>query len=299
MAQTADGNGVAALIVPGIADTNRQAQIPAGPPMTLGNMRERGMCGERCAEPASNSRALEASPAGCRCKLFAGSGESGVVVRKGTSMEITRRAFGFAAIGGTLTAVPALAKAPFAGLQAPGIYRLKVGAYEVTILSDGSFPLEAKIISGDAASAAKVLEGAFLPKDVVPTSVNEWLVNTGDKLVLVDTGTSNLFGPTLGRMAKNLAAAGIDPGVVDTVILTHMHPDHVGGLLTLDKQIAFSNAGVLVNNADYRFWTSGRSQLRRRMISNRSSKWPAMRSSLMRTPARSRFSRTESSLRPG
>ena len=133
---------------------------------------------------------------------------------KGTSMEITRRAFGFAAIGGTLTAVPALAKAPFAGLQVPGIYRLKVGAYEVTILSDGSFPLEAKIISGDAASAAKVLEGAFLPKDVVPTSVNEWLVNTGDKLVLVDTGTSNLFGPTLGRMAKNLAAAGIDPGAV-------------------------------------------------------------------------------------
>ena len=175
---------------------------------------------------------------------------------KGTSMEITRRAFGFAAIGGTLTAVPALAKAPFAGLQVPGIYRLKVGAYEVTILSDGSFPLEAKIISGDAASAAKVLEGAFLPKDVVPTSVNEWLVNTGDKLVLVDTGTSNLFGPTLGRMAKNLAAAGIDPGAVDTVILTHMHPDHLGGLLTLDKQIAFPNAGVLVNDADYRFWTS-------------------------------------------
>ncbi len=171
-------------------------------------------------------------------------------------MDITRRTFGLAALGGTLAAVPALAKAPFAGLQAPGVYRLKVGTYEVTILSDGSFPLEPKIFSGDAGGAAKLLEGAFLPQNVVPTSVNEWLVNTGDKLVLVDTGTSNLFGPTLGRMVRNLAAAGVDPSAVDTVIITHMHPDHVGGLLTPDKQIVFPNAGVLVNETDYRFWTS-------------------------------------------
>src|SRR5262245_6815473 len=172
-------------------------------------------------------------------------------------MDITRRSFGLAAIGGTLlTAVPALAKAPFAGTQAPGVYRFKLGAYEVTVLSDGSIPLETKIFTGDPDGAAKLLEGAFLPKDKTPTSVNEWVINTGDQLVLVDTGTSNVFGPTLGRMAKNLAAAGIDPAAVDTVIITHLHPDHVSGLLTPDKQVAFPNAGVQVNETDYNLWTS-------------------------------------------
>ena len=109
-----------------------------------------------------------------------------------------------------LVAAPALAKAPFAGVQAPGVYRLKVGGFEVTVLSDGWLPLEANIFSGDPTTAPKLLEASFLPKDAIPTSVNEWLVNTGDKLVLVDTGTSNLFGPTLGRLAKHLAAAGYD-----------------------------------------------------------------------------------------
>jgi glyoxylase-like metal-dependent hydrolase (beta-lactamase superfamily II) len=140
-------------------------------------------------------------------------------------MHLTRRSFGLAALSGALAA-PALAKAPFAGVQAPGVYRLKVGGFEVTVLSDGWLPLEAKIFSGDPTIAPKLLEASFLPKDAIPTSVNEWLVNTGDKLVLVDTGTSNLFGPTLGRLAKHLAAAGIEPGAVDAIILTHMHPDH-------------------------------------------------------------------------
>jgi glyoxylase-like metal-dependent hydrolase (beta-lactamase superfamily II) len=175
-------------------------------------------------------------------------------------MHITRRSF--AALGGAvignalLAALPAFAKAPFAGVQAPGVYRHKVGAFEVTVLSDGWLGLDPKIFSGDAAGAAKLLESAFLPKDAVPTSVNEWLVNTGDKLVLVDTGTSNVFAPTLGRMATNLTAAGVDAGAIDTIILTHMHPDHVAGLLTADKKIAFPNAGVYVNEDDYKFWTS-------------------------------------------
>jgi glyoxylase-like metal-dependent hydrolase (beta-lactamase superfamily II) len=172
-------------------------------------------------------------------------------------MDLTRRSFGLAAIGGTLlTAVPALAKAPFAGTQAPGLNRFKLGDYEITVLSDGWLPLKTEIFSGDPAGASKLLESAFLPKDATPTSVNEWVVNTGDKLVLVDTGTSTLFGPTLGRMPRNLAAAGIDPDTIDTVIITHLHPDHVNGLLTPDNLIAFPNAAVLVNGADYDFWTS-------------------------------------------
>src|SRR5437667_8865245 len=101
-------------------------------------------------------------------------------------MQITRRRFGLAAFGGVLLpAVPALSKAPVSGAQVPGVYRQKVGAFEVTVLSDGWLPIETKIFSGDPASAEKLLENAFLPKDATPTAVNEWLVNTGDKLVLI------------------------------------------------------------------------------------------------------------------
>jgi glyoxylase-like metal-dependent hydrolase (beta-lactamase superfamily II) len=176
-------------------------------------------------------------------------------------MKITRRSFGFLALGsaagGMLApAAPAIAKAPFSGVQAAGVYRLKVGGFEVTVLSDGWLPVETKLFSGSPDTAGKFLEASFLPKDNIPTAVNEWLVNTGDKLILVDTGTSNVFAPTLGRMAKNLAAAGVDPAAVDMVILTHLHPDHAAGLLTLDKKIAFPNATVHVAEAEYAFWTS-------------------------------------------
>lgn len=172
-------------------------------------------------------------------------------------MNITRRTFGLGAVGSLLVpTVPALAKAPFAGTQAAGVYRLKVGNFEVTVLNDGWLPLETKIFTGSADGAAKLLESSFLSASETPTAVNEWLVNTGDKLILVDTGTSNAFGPTLGRMAKNLAAAGADPATVDMVILTHLHPDHAAGLLTTDKKIAFPNATVHVSEAEYGFWTS-------------------------------------------
>src|SRR5262245_13109986 len=115
-------------------------------------------------------------------------------------MLVTRRSFGLTALGGALvSAVPALAKAPFASTQVPGVYRLKVGTFEVTVLSDGWLPLETKLFSGDAEGAKKLLDRAFLPRDATPTSVNEWLVNTGDKLVLVDAGTSNGRAPTVGR----------------------------------------------------------------------------------------------------
>ena len=172
-------------------------------------------------------------------------------------MNITRRSFALAALGGIFVpALPAIAKAPFAGVQAAGIYRRKVGDFEVTVVNDGLFAVEAKLFTGSAEGASKLLESSFLPRDVIPTAVNEWLINTTDKLILVDTGTSNLFGPTLGRMAKNLAAGGVDPAAVDMVILTHLHPDHAAGLLTTDKKIAFPNATVHVSEAEYAFWTS-------------------------------------------
>jgi flavorubredoxin len=92
-----------------------------------------------------------------------------------------------------------------------------------------------------------MLEAAYLPKEATPTAVNEWLVNTGDKLVLVDTGTSNVFAPTLGRMAKKPRRRG-RRSRRSRCDHHHAHPpDHAAGLLTTDKKVQFPNATIHVN----------------------------------------------------
>ncbi|MFY9836306.1 MAG: MBL fold metallo-hydrolase [Xanthobacteraceae bacterium] len=124
------------------------------------------------------------------------------------------------------------------------------------MLSDGNLTLEATQFSGDQARAEELLEAAFLPKTGILTAVNEWLINTGENLILVDTGASKVFLPTLGRLPQNLAAAGVDPSTIDAVVITHMHPDHVPGLLAADGTIMFKNAIIHVNGDEYAFWTS-------------------------------------------
>ena len=174
-------------------------------------------------------------------------------------MDFTRRSFGLAAAGAAvLPALPAAAKEAPAGVQAPGIYRMKVGTYEVTVLNDGSGALPTKYFSGDAEGSAKLLENAFVAsKDMAPTTFNEWLINTGDKLILVDTGYSNAIGPLAGHLPKTLTAAGVNPADIDAVVITHIHPDHCLGLLTTEKQIAFPNATVHVNGEEYAWWLEG------------------------------------------
>jgi glyoxylase-like metal-dependent hydrolase (beta-lactamase superfamily II) len=174
-------------------------------------------------------------------------------------MEFTRRSFGLAAASTALLPVlPAAAKKAPVGAQAPGVYRLKIGAFEVTVLNDGSAALPTKYFSGDAEGAAKLLENAFVAnKEMAPTTFNEWLINTGDKLILVDTGYSSAIGPMAGKLPKVLAAAGVNPADIDAVVITHIHPDHCNGLLTTDKQIAFPNATVHVNGDEFAWWLEG------------------------------------------
>jgi len=145
---------------------------------------------------------------------------------------------------------------PQAGKQAPGVYRFKVGAFEVTVLSDGNLAIDRPLFTGDAAGTDKLLQSAFLPQGAIPTCVNDWLVNTGDKLVLVDAGAGNSFAPTLGKMHGNLAVAGVNPAAVDAVVITHMHPDHIPGLLDTDGKAMFPNAVVHINADEHAFWTA-------------------------------------------
>ena len=156
---------------------------------------------------------------------------------------------------GTVT-LPQLshAAAPVVGTQAPAFYRMMVGDIEVTALSDGTvnLPMAKLLQSKNPKRVSDTLKRDFLG-DTVETSVNAYLVNTGTKLVLIDTGAGVLFGPTLGKLLINLKAAGYSPDQVDDIYITHMHPDHVGGLMT-DGQMAFANATLHIDQADTEFW---------------------------------------------
>jgi len=164
-----------------------------------------------------------------------------------------------------LLAVLAVACVPFAAATAaapqsktspPGVYRMMLGDFEVTALSDGTVELPfLQILQRiTKAKAESMLARQFL-KDPVQTSVNVFLINTGDKLVLVDTGAGTFFGPTLGRMLTALKAAGYQPEQVDEIYISHMHGDHIGGLLA-DGKAAFPNAVVRAEKADGEFWLS-------------------------------------------
>ena len=148
------------------------------------------------------------------------------------------------------------AAAPAQKLQAPGFYRMLLGDFEITALSDGTVPLEVRklLTNTTPQKVDQLLKRSFLT-DPVETSVTAFLVNTGSKLVLIDTGSGNLFGPTLGNLINNLKAAGYQPEQVDEIYITHMHADHVGGLMAGDK-LAFPNAIVRADQRDADFWLS-------------------------------------------
>ena len=150
----------------------------------------------------------------------------------------------------------ALAEAPMVKTQAPAYYRTMVGDFEVTAISDGTvkLPMMKLLTNTKPEAVAKALKAGFL-KEQVETSVNTYLINTGSKLVLIDTGAAGLFGPTLGNFMTNLQAAGYKPEQIDEIYITHMHADHVGGLM--DKTaLAFPNATLRIDKADTDYWLS-------------------------------------------
>jgi glyoxylase-like metal-dependent hydrolase (beta-lactamase superfamily II) len=153
------------------------------------------------------------------------------------------------------------AAAPPVGKQVPGFYRYKVGSYEITVSTDGarSFPLPDTFVNNakkDEVNAA--LESAFLPKDKITLVFNPIVVNTGSRLIAIDTGYGPAVGAqpnsTAGLYQQNLVASGIDVKSIDTVIISHYHQDHVDGLLTADGKPAFPNAEILVPAVEHKFW---------------------------------------------
>jgi glyoxylase-like metal-dependent hydrolase (beta-lactamase superfamily II) len=148
----------------------------------------------------------------------------------------------------------AQAQAPQVRTQPPAFYRMMLGDFEITSLNDGVFGLDTRnmLVDPNPPQAATLLEKSFEPR-VLPISVNAFLVNTGSQLVLIDTGAATLFGPTLGKLLTNLQASGYRPEQVDMVLITHMHPDHIGGL-SLDGARVFGNATVYAERREADFW---------------------------------------------
>jgi glyoxylase-like metal-dependent hydrolase (beta-lactamase superfamily II) len=173
-------------------------------------------------------------------------------------MSLTRRSFlasTFASSSLALVTAPVWAKAPAFGHQVLSAYRHKVGNFEVIALSDGAVDLPLAVFpKADPAEAGNALEAVGGARDKVTTQVNAFLVNTGDKLVLIDSGAGQFFGPTLGRFAAGLAALGVEPASIDVIAMTHLHPDHFGGLLTGDAKVAFPNATIFVSEPDMKLW---------------------------------------------
>ena len=161
----------------------------------------------------------------------------------------------------SMLSVPARAKAPLQGTPAPGFYRFRIGAFEATVVSDGPLDMgEPKDGVFHGLSKDQMIRGLtdnFLPVDNVRMEQNALVINTGDRLVLLDTGcgSSRMFGQSAGRLLGNLKAAGIDPKDIDAVVLTHAHPDHCWGLAADDGVPHFINAQIYVAQADLEFWT--------------------------------------------
>lgn len=137
---------------------------------------------------------------------------------------------------------------------AAGVARFKLGRFEVIALSDGTIPLDVHpLLKGASKGAIDALLHREFQKNPVETSINAFLVDTGSRVILIDTGAGELFGPVGGRLPQSLAAAGYRPESITDILITHIHTDHSGGL-TLGGKIAFPNATVHVGAADADFF---------------------------------------------
>ncbi|WP_117190875.1 MBL fold metallo-hydrolase [Rhizobium terrae] len=187
-----------------------------------------------------------------------------------TSFEIGRRALlGTAGLG--LIAAPAIIggqvfaqekkKLAIDRVTPPDIHKFKVGSFQVLVVKDGARPSgnpgETFGTNQSAETVGKLLADNFLPTDQFVNSFSPTLIDTGSDVILFDTGLGKAGrAQGTGRLVEGLAAAGYMPEDVTIVVITHMHGDHIGGIME-DGKPAFPKARYMAGEAEYSFWTDG------------------------------------------
>jgi len=142
---------------------------------------------------------------------------------------------------------------------AKGFVTYRVGGADVTALYDGIWekPHDPAFIANASVDDVKgAMTKAGLPADFVSIPFTVVVVRNGGKTVLCDSGTGGQVQPTAGKMMANMKAAGIDPATIDTILISHCHPDHIFGLMEKDtNKPVFSNAEIVISDVEYKFWT--------------------------------------------
>ena len=183
-----------------------------------------------------------------------------------SSIDLTRRGiFGLAA---GAAAVPLLgsavfnaaeAAAPMLGPSRPTVYRFPLGKFEVTTVFDGAVQFGGPHpIFGQnmpAEEVAAYAEANFLSGTKQEIGFTPVIVNTGSELVLFDTGNGEARRPARGNLVASIEAAGYTADQIDIVVITHMHPDHIGGMMEGGKP-TFPNARYITGQAEFDFWSA-------------------------------------------
>lgn len=143
--------------------------------------------------------------------------------------------------------------------QVAGYYVQSVGNLKVTALFDGELGLpRSDLLRISPEKAGQLFAENFVPTDEhnhIVTDFSAYLVQTPTQNILVDAGTAKCFGPTLGHVPENLKRAGVQPEQIDTILITHAHPDHLCGI-SLDGKMLYPNAKVYLAKEDVDYWTS-------------------------------------------
>lgn len=147
--------------------------------------------------------------------------------------------------------------------QVAGYFLQPVGNLKVTALFDGELGLPRSDLLGiSSAKANQLFTENFVPVDEhnqIMTDFSAYLVQTPTQNILIDAGTAKCFGPSLGHVPENLKKAGLQPEQIDTILITHAHPDHLCGI-TLDGKMVYPNAKVYLAKADVDYWTSAQNE---------------------------------------